>query len=58
MAFPTDQQISARAYELWEEAGRPEGRDLDFWHQAERELRQGEEGSDGIEEPTLKVPPG
>ncbi|WP_426608981.1 DUF2934 domain-containing protein [Bradyrhizobium sp. McL0616] len=27
-----------RAYQLWEEAGRPWGRDRDFWLQAEREL--------------------
>ena len=26
------------AYKLWEEAGRPEGRDLDFWLEAERRL--------------------
>jgi hypothetical protein len=27
-----------RAYKLWEDAGRPWGRDRDFWLQAEREL--------------------
>ncbi len=26
------------AYRLWDEAGRPDGRDLDFWIQAETEL--------------------
>nr|WP_091963704.1 DUF2934 domain-containing protein [Bradyrhizobium shewense] len=31
-------QIHARAQQLWEEAGRPEGRDVEFWLQAEREL--------------------
>jgi hypothetical protein len=30
-------QIAARAYQLWEQAGRPAGRDLEFWLQAERE---------------------
>jgi hypothetical protein len=29
-----DEQIRLRAYHLWEEAGRPEGRDLEFWCQA------------------------
>jgi len=30
-----------RAYYLWEKAGRPEGRDLEFWEQAkEAELRE------------------
>jgi hypothetical protein len=24
-------QIRGRAYQLWEEAGRPTGRDVDFW---------------------------
>ena len=31
-------QISARAYHPWEQAGRPSGRDLEFWVQAEREI--------------------
>ena len=31
--------IRARAYELWERAGWPSGRDLEFWLQAERELK-------------------
>jgi hypothetical protein len=31
-------QIRARAYELWEKAGRPAGRDLEFWLEAEREI--------------------
>ncbi|MBR0695568.1 DUF2934 domain-containing protein [Bradyrhizobium lablabi] len=32
------QEIKARAHELWEQHGRPAGRDLEFWLQAEREL--------------------
>jgi hypothetical protein len=39
------QKIRARAYELWERAAKPSGRDLEFWLQAERELeidRQGD----------------
>lgn len=27
--------LSQRAYALWENAGRPEGRDVDFWLEAE-----------------------
>ena len=34
--------IRARARELWEIDGRPAGRDLDFWLQAEREFREAE----------------
>ena len=32
------EQIRRRAYELWEEAGAPPGREMDFWLQAEREI--------------------
>lgn len=32
--------ISARAYTLWEQAGRPQGRDLEYWLQAEAQLKQ------------------
>jgi hypothetical protein len=32
-------RIAARAYEIWQANGRPVGRDLDHWFQAERELR-------------------
>lgn len=30
--------IEALAYELWERAGKPEGRDLEFWALAEAEI--------------------
>lgn len=38
MAKPSDKEISARAYQLWEENGRPEGKDDEFWRLAEQEL--------------------
>lgn len=41
MAKPTEEQIRVRAHELWEQAGRPEGREDEFWHQAEKELTGG-----------------
>ncbi len=31
-------RIQARARELWEADGRPEGRDMDYWIKAEEEL--------------------
>lgn len=46
MPFPTEEQIKQRAHELWEEAGRPEGRDREFWHQAERDLQGASEKGD------------
>jgi hypothetical protein len=41
MQEPTQEQIIHRAYELWEQAGKPDGRDQEFYHQAERELAAG-----------------
>ena len=32
--------IRERAYQLWEQAGRPEGGDLEFWERARRQLEQ------------------
>jgi hypothetical protein len=31
--------VSTRAYQLWEIAGRPEGRDQEFWFRAVEELK-------------------
>jgi hypothetical protein len=38
---PTYDEIQRLAYALWEQRGRPEGYDVEFWIQAERELRMG-----------------
>jgi hypothetical protein len=38
MAYPTDEQIRIRAHQLWEQAGKPEGREDEFWHLAVQEL--------------------
>jgi len=54
MAYPTDDQIRVRAHQLWEQAGKPEGREDEFWHQAERELEQMEEI--GKREPPAVLP--
>jgi hypothetical protein len=43
IARPTHSRIRRRARELWEESGRPTGRDLEFWLQAEREFREAED---------------
>jgi Protein of unknown function (DUF2934) len=37
---PARMEVVRRAYELWEKAGKPEGRDYEFYHQAERELER------------------
>jgi hypothetical protein len=43
MQRPAEINIVRRAYELWEQAGKPDGRDRDFYHQAERELQKANE---------------
>ena len=40
MSKPSEDQIRARAHQLWEAAGRPEGRDQEFWIEAERQLAE------------------
>lgn len=37
---PTEDQIRRRAYEIYLEAGGPDGMDVEHWLQAESELRQ------------------
>lgn len=39
-AASLEAEIKTRSNKLWEDAGRPEGRDLEFWLRAERELTQ------------------
>jgi cell fate (sporulation/competence/biofilm development) regulator YlbF (YheA/YmcA/DUF963 family) len=51
MAKPSEDQIRKRAQELWERAGKPDGRDEEFWHQAEKELQGADE-----ESPSLRTP--
>ena len=38
MAKPSEKEIAARAYKLWQENGMPEGKDEMFWQAAEQEL--------------------
>jgi hypothetical protein len=39
MERPAEIEIVRRAYELWQQAGEPAGRDDEFYHLAEQELR-------------------
>jgi hypothetical protein len=38
MPQPTQAEIAARAYKIWEQEGRPHGRDFEHWLEAEREI--------------------
>jgi DUF2934 family protein len=35
-----NQRIRERAHDLWEQAGRPDGREEHFWLEAERQIRE------------------
>ncbi|WP_213770353.1 DUF2934 domain-containing protein [Bradyrhizobium sp. dw_78] len=54
MEKPTEDQIRQRAHEIWERHHRPDGRDEEFWHQAERELQQ--ESGQGLVPGALETP--
>jgi hypothetical protein len=55
-----EEAIRRRAYELWEHAGRPDGRSDEFWHAARLELGAKETIGEKIEElgPPIVEPPG
>ena len=38
---PTHDEVTARAREIWENRGRPQGQDLSIWLEAERKLLSG-----------------
>ena len=50
VAKPDDVRVRNRAHEIWEENGRPPGRDLEFWLEAEREFREAERLAQDISE--------
>ena len=54
----SDEQVRSRARELWEQAGKPEGRDEEFWYRAEEEFRGKEESRATSTEPPPSVLPG
>jgi Protein of unknown function (DUF2934) len=38
-----EQEIRERAYQIWEEQGRPHGREIENWLEAERSVRENHE---------------
>lgn len=46
--FPREERVRQRAEQLWDEAGRPPGRDEEFWHRAEREIAEEDNTKRGI----------
>ena len=54
----TDQErIRDRAYQLWDLAGQPEGREQEFWYDAERELAEEDAVDTSAEASVIDVPP-
>ncbi len=51
MEKPTEDQIRQRAHEIWERHHRPNGRDDEFWHQAEQELQEAHNPETGAHHP-------
>jgi hypothetical protein len=45
MDKPPEIEIVRRAYQLWQEAGESAGRDQEFYHLAEQELRNKDKSS-------------
>jgi hypothetical protein len=52
-----DAKIRDRAYQLWDQAGQPEGREQEFWYDAERELAEEEDLDVSSEASKLDLPP-
>lgn len=47
MQHGRDEQIRRRAHEIWEQEGRPHGKEREHWERAERELEERAEGVTG-----------
>ena len=50
-------QVEERAYVLWENEGRPHGRDLDHWRQAESEIMAAGDAGAGSNLPSPTASP-
>jgi hypothetical protein len=51
-----ENQVRQRAYQLWEQHGRLEGHEAEFWLQAERELKGEASSSDTSKGVTANAP--
>ena len=48
----SEDRVRDEAYRLWEQAGRPHGRDAEFWHQARDTIGADTDAGVGHESPT------
>jgi hypothetical protein len=56
--IPTQDEISARAYQIFIERGSPEGRDLEHWLEAESQLSAQSNGSSQLQQQQKQIDPG
>jgi hypothetical protein len=57
LIMTTNPEIAKRAYELWEQAGRPAGKDVELWLQAEAAAQtQAQANKSGRAQPLQKTP--
>ena len=56
LAKASEDKIRERAYQLWDGAGRPEGREQEFWYDAQRELGAEDEVDTSAEGEGLDMP--
>lgn len=54
MPAARDEWITSRAYELWEQAGRPDGQDHEHWAQASSEWESRQAPSNSAENSPAK----
>jgi len=52
-----EQKIRDRAFQLWDRAGQPEGREQEFWYAAELELAEQGETDISAEQADIDTPP-
>jgi hypothetical protein len=52
-----DREVARRAYEIWEEDGRPEGRDHDHWVRAEQDVLATPAEQDAVATPADSAKP-
>jgi hypothetical protein len=58
MTKQQEDEIRNYAHQLWEKAGRPEGRSEEFWRLAQIELDAEGEASDTPDQPNANIIPG
>ncbi|MFH0768798.1 MAG: DUF2934 domain-containing protein [Chloroflexota bacterium] len=51
----TEEQIRELAYAIWEQEGRPEGKDQEYYFRAKQMLEEREAASSSVKQPVLPV---